>query len=126
MQRKLIIVGSLLVAVIAGLSACYYDSEEDLYGTDPVECSNEEVKYSVQVLSILQKNCYACHSNGSNIGNLLLDNYTGVRNAAINGTLLGSVNHAPGFSAMPQNAPKLATCDIQALQSWLDSGTPNN
>lgn len=127
MQRKQILIGSLLLVVMSSFSACFYDNEEYLYGITPnANCELGDVKYSVQVVSILQQNCYACHSNGSNLGNLLLDSYTTARSAAINGSLMGSVKHQAGYSAMPQAAGKLQDCDIQALQTWVDAGTPNN
>lgn len=126
MKLKQILIGSFFIAITASISACYYDNEEFLYGDNPTTCDPAPIQYSVQVSSILQKNCYACHSTGSNLGNLLLDNYTGVRNAANSGALLGAVNHKAGYSAMPQGAAKLLDCDIQALQTWLDDGTPNN
>lgn len=126
MKLKHILIGSFFIAITVSISACYYDNEETLYGDVTQQCSTETVKYSVQISSILQKNCYACHSTGSNLGNLLLDSYTGARNAVNNGSLLGAVNHKAGFSPMPKGAPKLSDCDIQALQTWLDDGTPNN
>jgi mono/diheme cytochrome c family protein len=116
----------LLFSIIVGLPACYYDNEEVLYGTTTAQCDTAPIQYSVQVTSILKKNCYACHATGSNLGNLLLDSYSSARSATTNGSLLGSVNHKSGYSAMPQGAPKLSSCDIQALQTWLDNGTPNN
>ncbi|MDX1940202.1 MAG: hypothetical protein SFU99_06590 [Saprospiraceae bacterium] len=127
MRFKQFLFSGIIIATIAGFSACYYDSEELLYGNTNEQCDTiTVVTYSVHVANILQKNCYACHSQGSNLGSLLLDSYTTARNAANNGSLLGSVNHKAGYSAMPQGAPKLPTCDIQALQTWLDEGTPNN
>lgn len=114
------------MGLISGLSACYYDNEEELYGATPTACEPGEVRYSVQVRNILSKNCYACHSTGSNLGNLLLDSYTSARNSASNGSLMGSVRHAAGYSPMPQGAAKLLDCDIQTLQKWVDAGTPNN
>lgn len=126
MKLKHLLIGSFFIAITVSISACYYDNEEVLYGDTSAQCSTDAVKYSVQVVSILQKNCYACHSTGSNLGNLLLDSYTSARSATTNGSLLGSVKHAAGYSPMPQGAAKLSDCDIQALQTWLNDGTPNN
>jgi len=126
MQLKQTWIGSFLLVVLLGLSACYYDSEEFLYGITPVQCDPTPVQFSAQVTGILQRNCYACHSVGSNLGNLLLDSYSGVRDAAKNGSLMGSVRHEGGYDPMPQGAGKLSECDIQALQTWVDDGMPNN
>lgn len=126
MKFKKIFILSFVITIMVNISACYYDNEEDLYGDTPADCSTEVIKYSVQVTGILQKSCYKCHATGSNLGGILLDSYNSVRSTATSGLLLGVINHAPGFSPMPQGAPKLSNCDIQALQTWLDNGTPNN
>lgn len=116
----------LLAAAIGGITACYYDSEEALYGIMPEQCDQTPVQYSVQVVNILQQHCYACHSVGSNLGNLLLDSYTTARDAGKDGSLMGSVRHLGGYSPMPQGVSKLSDCDIQTLQTWVDDGMPNN
>ena len=127
MKLKYLLIGGFFIAIIAtSLSACYYDNEETLYGDTAQPCDPGPIQYSVQVSSIIQQNCYACHSTGSNLGNLLLDSYTGTRNTAKDGSLLGSVQRKSGYSAMPQGAAKLLDCDIQALQTWVNEGTPNN
>lgn len=126
MQLRQMLIGSFLITILVSLSACYYDSEEFLYGTTPDICDTSPVKFSTQVTAILQRNCYACHSTGSNLGNLLLDSYSAARDAARNPSFMGSVRHQGGYEPMPQGAGKLSDCDIQALQTWVDDGMPNN
>ena len=58
-----------------------------------------------------------------------LSTYTGVKDAATIGSLVGAVKYdklTTGFSAMPQGAPKLSDCDISLIQKWVREGALNN
>ena len=109
------------------LSSCYYDKEEILYpGT---ACDVNNVTYSVTVTGILSSHCYSCHStaNAASIGGgISLDSYTKLLPYVTNGKLMGSINHAGGYSPMPKSATKLNSCDIQKIQAWVTAGAPNN
>ena len=39
---------------------------------------------------------------------------------------MGAINHATGFSAMPQGATKMDSCDIATIQIWINEGTLDN
>ncbi len=103
---------------------CYYDSEEDLYGT--TDCNITESTYSQDVLPILEEYCYGCHSEAVNSGNITLEGYDRVKPFADSGQLLGSVNWDPGFSAMPKNQAQLVECDIEKISIWISEGAMNN
>jgi mono/diheme cytochrome c family protein len=113
--------------LIAGLGGCYYDKEEILYpGTT---CDTTKVTYSVTISGMMTTHCNVCHSTASanaNGGGIALDSYSKVKVYADNGRLMGSINHAGGFSPMPKNATKLSTCDISKVQAWVNAGAPNN
>ncbi|MFN2440044.1 MAG: hypothetical protein ABR503_12650, partial [Chitinophagaceae bacterium] len=59
-------------------------------------------------------------------GNISLGDYTSVKTQVNNGKLFGAINHAPGFSPMPQGANKMSQCDINKVKAWVDAGAPNN
>ena len=40
--------------------------------------------------------------------------------------LLGSVDHAPGYSPMPKGGAQLSACDRAKLRKWVAAGAPNN
>ena len=111
----------------AGSTGCYYDKEELLY---PVaNCDTAGITYSTTVTGILRTNCYVCHTTASanaNGGGIQLDSYTKLKVYVDNGKLMGSINHASGYSAMPKNATKLNSCDITKIQAWVNAGAPNN
>ncbi|WP_346318008.1 hypothetical protein [Chitinophaga sp. YIM B06452] len=85
----------------------------------------ETVTYRVQVARIFYNNCITCHNNASRLGSISLEGYENAKQVVREGRLLGAVRHAPGFSPMPQgNGPRLSECDIQAIEQWLNNGTP--
>ena len=122
---KLLSVLSFLLAVAT--VSCTDDNEEDLMPDDPLaQCNTEAVTFSGTVVPILAANCYRCHASSIAEGGVVLDNYEGVIEEAHHGHLVGVISHAPGFIPMPQDAPKLAECDIAKIRKWVDAGSPNN
>jgi hypothetical protein len=120
-------ISGILFLSILGFSGCYYDKEEILYpGT---ACDVTGVTYGVTVTNILSPNCYSCHNTATGNasgGGIILDTYTKLVPYVNNGRLMGSINHAGGYSPMPKGATKLNSCDIQKIQAWITAGAPNN
>jgi len=108
----------------ASLSSCYYDSEEDLYPS--IACSTENVSYTKDVQPILINSCLSCHNNMDRQGNITLETHDDVVIYVNNGSLLGSIKHASGYKAMPQNANKLDDCRIAKVEAWITAGALNN
>ena len=127
-MRKVIISCFIGIVCLNGLNSCYYDVESQLYPNGSTTCDTTSVTYSLTVRSILQANsCLGCHSgSGASGGNVILDNYNSVKLYAQNGKLYGSINHSPGYIAMPQGGNKISPCNISKVKKWIDSGTPNN
>ena len=119
LKVKWVMVFALLV------TGCYYDNEEDLYGT--VTCTpNPNASFNVDVLPILNGKCNNCHAGISPSGGIKLNSYTEVIKYVEDASLMGSITHASGYSAMPKNGGKLPPCEIQVIQDWIDAGAPNN
>jgi hypothetical protein len=104
--------------------SCYYDVEEELYPSTGCETTN--LSYSLDIVPILNNNCYSCHDQASNFGNITLEGYDNVLPLATDGRLLGAIKHESGFSPMPQNAAQLVACDIEKIETWIADGAPNN
>ena len=113
----------IAILCLALFSSCTYNKEELLYNNS---CDTSNVKYSVQIVNTLVANCISCHSGASASGGIMLDDHTNVRAVAISGKLLGSINHAPGYRAMPDFAPKLPECRIAEIRTWIRNGMLNN
>lgn len=106
------------------MSSCYYDAAENLYPA--TDCVTANMSYQTNIVPILQFNCNVCHSAAVNSGNVNLEEYNQVLISVNNGKLLGSIKHASGFKDMPQNAPKLVSCEIAKVEQWIKDGAPNN
>lgn len=117
------------LTLIAGfplfLNSCYYDKEELLYGIN--KCDTSNVSYNIQVKTTLNNSCNSCHGGtASSGGGIKLDDYASVQTQVTNGKLLGSIQHAAGYSSMPKGAPKLSDCKIAEIRTWIRNGALNN
>lgn len=91
------------------------------------ECDTANVTYSGVIWpNIIEKHCYGCHKNPNPLGGLALEDYEDVAAIASDGSLLGVVAHASGYSPMPKNAPKLSECKIAQITKWIEDGIPDN
>lgn len=119
----------LLTGFVLLLSACYYDKEELLYhGANNGPCLDTvgTISYGQKVAPMLQQYCYSCHSGSFPSGNIAMGTYATDKAIAQNGSLYGSINHAAGYSPMPQGAPKMSSCEIATIKKWIDAGMQNN
>jgi cytochrome c553 len=89
-------------------------------------CDTTNVTYSGRISPLLNVWCVGCHNSNNAGGGFDLSTYAGVVNSITQSRLLGSIKHASGFSAMPQNTNKLSDCDISAVEKWVNNGYPNN
>lgn len=116
----------LFLVVASALTGCYYDVEEELYPGSQ-NCDNTAVTFSERIQPLITANCsQSCHSNATMNGNISLEGYDNIQQQAENGNLMGVITHETGFSPMPQGQPQLPQCDIEAIQAWIDNGTPND
>ena len=108
------------------MSGCYYDNAALLYpGSE--NCSPvANPSFSADILPILNAKCNNCHSGTSPSVGIRLDSYTEVVKYVNDKSLVGSINHASGYSAMPKGGFKMPTCEIQKIQDWIIDGTLNN
>ncbi len=112
-----------LVLILSTIASCTYDSADLLYPAG--ECNTADMSYINDVVPIMSKNCYSCHSADQNQGGITIDDYANIKLSADNGSLLGSIKHV-GYSAMPRGASKLNSCDISKVEAWINQGTKNN
>jgi hypothetical protein len=126
MKKRFLI---LFAGCIFLISSCYYDKEELLYhniSSGPCLDTVGAISYAQKVAPMLQQYCYSCHSGSFPSGNIAMGTYTADKVIAQNGSLYGSINHAAGYSPMPQGAPKISSCEIATVRKWIDSGMQNN
>ncbi len=94
--------------------------------TNNTTCDTSSVTFSQTVMPILENYCVGCHSGAAPSGSIGLENYTGVLVTVNDGSLLGSIKHLSGFTAMPQNADALSSCEIAKIERWINDGAQDN
>lgn len=123
-MKKFVLLLSIIIIVFSWLG-CQNKKDEIAY---PVTtCDTLNVKYSVDIVGILQANCNVCHAsaiaNSSGGGNKL-DTYSNLQPYAQFGSLLNSITRS--VNTMPKGAPKLSDCNIAKIRTWVRNGYPNN
>ena len=103
-------------------SGCYYDNEEDLYGT--VTCDTTALSYKNDIVPILNIYCYACHvPNSGQAGATEFDTYSGLQPLVQNVVL----RMEDPFSPMPPTtSPQPSACDIAKIKAWVNAGALDN
>lgn len=97
----------------------------DLYGND-TRCQDYTPTFSGGVSEILIRECFQCHTNKLQLGQVTLEGYENVMPYANNGSLVGSIEHASGFSPMPKDRSKLSFCEIEIVKEWIAAGALDN
>jgi uncharacterized membrane protein len=121
---SIVLISSLFVLVIS----CSKSSEDKLNSNTGSTCDTVNMKYTTDVVPILQANCYSCHGEGNTAGSggISLDSYDNLKQYADNGILAGNITHAAGYVAMPYGLPKLPDCEINTILDWINRGSQNN
>ena len=107
------------------LNACYYDNVEILYGAEPCT-SLTNPTFSGDILPLMNARCNNCHAGASASAGIRLDSFGEIGKHVNSGALMGSINHASGYSAMPKNGSKMSACEINKIETWISSGLNNN
>lgn len=107
-------------------SSCTWQNKEELFVDD--SCDTELVNYAQDVQPVLSQNCYSCHSttNAPVASGLDLEDAENLQNVALNGRLLGSLNHESGYVPMPPSGIMLDSCAIEKIKKWIDEGAEIN
>jgi hypothetical protein len=125
MRKQLVVILFILAFPAFCIIACTKDNKQQLI---PTVCDTVNMKYSTDIVPILQNNCYGCHGNGNTAGSggILLEGYSNIQPYALNGMLYGNVSHSPGYVGMPYELPKMDDCTINKILDWTLQGSPNN
>jgi cytochrome c5 len=119
MKKTQILSFAVLLGIIAlSLPNCYFDNEEDLYGT--TGCDTTTVKYSTTVTSILENNCYGCHEGNVDIP---FGTYDQLLPYIQNGKVLDRMRDAQ--NPMPPTGV-LDPCSVNKIAAWVNAGAQNN
>ena len=111
--------------MLFSISSCYYDVEEELYPAQFCD-TTETPSYTMKVVPIMDQHCTGCHGGSSPTAGVVLDTYNGVKQRVDDGSLFCTITHSSGCSPMPDDAPKIPSCDIIKIQRWIESGALND
>ncbi len=130
MVKKYFFVTLCILVGLIFFEGCFYNKADQQYPSTG-SCDTTNVRYSVEIKSILDANCKSCHNGSSSISGIDLYNYPTISALALDGkftygTLLSAVMHKGGAPFMPQNGPMLQDCDINKIAAWIHSGAQNN
>ncbi len=123
MKNTLLVLG--LLALLTTLqTGCYYDNEEDLYGSSGGgTCDTTAVSFSADVQPIINTNCISCHAPGGQQETQPLTTYSEIKVFAENGKLIERTNN----SSLPMPPTGLMVeCNRDFLKAWVNAGAPNN
>ena len=112
-----------LVTATIGIVGCYNDKEELLYpNTTNLDCANVSAKYSTDIAPIIQTKCATagCHNASSSAAGIVLQTHAQVAAKANQIRQECIVN-----KTMPPAGP-LPIAEQNAIQCWINAGTPNN
>jgi hypothetical protein len=107
--------------------SCYYDNEEALYPAIETSCDTINITYSITIVSVMNNNCYSCHSNKTAAAygnNIRLENYSDV--VANSGQVTESIKHTGPLTPMPKNGGSIKSCSILQWDIWVKKGMINN
>lgn len=90
--------------------------------SDSICLSRTKISYDSTIKPIIKANCYSCHI----VDEVDLSNFSNLHKYATNGKLLGDIEHKRGYKAMPVYDPKLDTCSIYLIKTWIDEGALEN
>lgn len=94
--------------------------------TNPITaCDTTQFAYAANVQPIMDKYCTSCHNGSTLSGGFSLTYYGRVKEKADAGSLLGSIKHDTGYSAMPPGS-FISDCDIKIIEKWIAAGAPEN
>lgn len=89
-------------------------------------CDTTAFTFSATVVPLINNYCKGCHNPASLGGGIDLSSYSGIKSVAVNGKLMGSITHSPGYVAMPQGGNKLQDCQVKQIEKWIKAGLNNN
>ena len=128
MRLKILRRGLVIMFVtVVMVTSCTKENEENLQSKiNQPTCDTLNMTYAKDVLPIITLNCYSCHGNGNIRGGINLDGFARIKRQVDNNFLLNVIKHSPGYSQMPQGQPRLAQCDINKIEAWVNRGALNN
>ena len=125
MKIRILFLSIIVLGIAISLHSCYYDNEEYLYSGAGCD-TTLTATYSGGIEAIIANNCFGgCHEQASGSAGIILEGYVNLKNEVVNGDVMCTIRWE-GCSPMPKNSPKLSSCNITLLETWIANGYPEN
>jgi hypothetical protein len=125
MNRKFLLAVMCIGGFVLYLTGCSKTSEDKLAAS--TTCDTTNVKYSVQIASILSDNCYECHKGaGVATSGIDLGDYAHFKVHVDNGDVRSAITHDGRVTPMPYQRAQLPSCEIETILAWINAGAQNN
>ena len=105
--------------VIVSQTNCFYDNEEEQYGT--AVCDTTAMSFSTDIQPIIQANCVSCHTPGGQEESTPFNDYDGIVSYADQ-----IVERVQGNGSIMPPTGHLPVCDQRKIESWVKAGALNN
>jgi len=124
----------LAVAITAGIGLAVQSSASSARGVTPVAGeSHAAISFANEVMPILEKHCWECHSEESAELGLKLDTYEGVMAGSDYGTVV-EAGDADGSllvdmiaaGDMPEDGDPVPAEELEVIKTWIAEGAENN
>lgn len=89
-------------------------------------CDTTQYTFAAHIRPIVQSSCTGCHSGSFPGGGVALVTFDQIQAMALNGRLLGAIDHQQGYSPMPKSAAQLPFCERTVIRKWVQAGAQNN
>jgi hypothetical protein len=125
MKIRILFLSIMVLGIAISLHSCYYDNEEYLYSGAGCD-TTLTATYTGGIESIIANNCFGgCHEQASGSAGIILEGYVNLKNEIVNGDVMCTIRWE-GCSPMPKNSPKMSTCNIALIETWIANGYPEN
>jgi uncharacterized membrane protein len=92
----------------------------------PANCSDTAFAFTANVRPIIDSYCNSCHSGSNPSGGLNFSNHSGLAAVALDGRLMGALDHQNGFTPMPSATITLDSCYRNIVRQWVNAGALDN
>jgi len=120
----------LLIALAFTVFYSCKDESADPVIDEPVlelsHCDSVAAVYMDDIQTIIETNCAVqyCHSADAKANGLDLSTYELVKGASAYPAFLGAIKRDTMYTPMPFNQQPLSPSDIDRIECWISSGTP--
>jgi hypothetical protein len=122
-NKRLILVGILVILLIIAFPRCTFNNEEEYFGV--TECDTVGITYS-DLTYIFTDVCASCHFPDNRYNpSIVMDSYNKVKSSFETDLVLPAIKHT-GPVKMPPEGYEISDCDIRKIEAWIRDGMPEN